>query len=241
VHKPYSFEAKELSLVGLNLQAVINLKDLPQEIFNQLSPLTDKLTHYTQLILIGHGGQLLWKKINSSSFDSNNPIDDYSRLQTEMFFSRHFSTDDFEIIFPALTSSEKQKSIGLQKLGEIIGWHNESPFRVGINQEWGSWFAYRAVVLAKSDYLVNQNDQALSPCSQCETKPCIQACPANALVGDGLDLDQCISYRKKADSKCKGRCLARMACPVAKEHQYEIDQIQYHYSLSMRMIENIER
>lgn len=230
------FKGEQLSLVGLNLQAVMNLKDLPSELINQFSSLTSQLSDYSQLVLIGHGGKLLWQKVKESGFRSDNTIDDYSREHVAKFFVERFSANDFRIIFPS--NNTNQSPLGLQKLGEIAGWHNQSPFRVGINHQWGSWFAYRAVVLVKSDYPVTQKLNADAPCLSCQERPCIPKCPANALVGDGLDLKACIAYRKQTESKCRDRCIARMACPVANKHQYNLEQTQYHYSLSMRMIED---
>lgn len=229
-------DANELSRIGLNLQAVINIKDLPCKLVEQLLLTTDKLSYYSQLVLIGNGGKLLWTKIKESGFSSENSIDDFSSNQVIQFFGKRFSTDDFELIFP--NQNQNQPSLGLQTLGEIAGWHNPSPFKVGINQQWGSWFAYRAVVLVKSHYQPTIASTEPSPCKTCQIKPCIQICPANALESNELDLDSCIAYRKQDNSKCKDRCIARMACPVADKHQYPLEQIQYHYSLSMRMIEN---
>lgn len=235
------FDSEELSLVGLNLQATINLKQLPSNLVNQLSSISDKLDHYCQLILIGHAGRLLWQKVKAwqeskpSDAKSQHPIDDFSRIHVEDFFAQRFSSDDFELIFPL--SDENQTHIGLQTLGEMAGWHNTSPFAVGINQQWGSWFAYRAVVLIKSDYLSSEVASSPSPCLSCTHHICVQSCPADALVGNKLDLDRCISYRKVPDSRCKDRCIARMSCPVAGKHQYILEQIQYHYGRSLQTIE----
>ena len=241
-------DGEELSLVGLNLQAVINLKQLPSELVSQLNTTTDRFEYYSQLILIGHGGSLLWQKVKScqestierksgaSAFKSPHPIDDFSRLHVENFFAKRFSSTDFEIIFP----TSNQTLVNLQALGKFVGWHNTSPFAVGINQQWGSWFAYRAVVIVKSHYLscfpTAETDHSESPCLSCQSRDCVQTCPANALSGDKLDLNRCIAYRKQPDSKCKDRCIARMACPVAAQHQYSLEQIQYHYGRSMETI-----
>jgi epoxyqueuosine reductase len=230
------FDGTELSLAGLNLQAVINIKDCPSNIRQQLSAVTSNLSHYNQLILIGHAGQSLWDKVKASNFVSIDPIDVYSKHHTTEFFRQYFSEQDYEIVFP----TKNQTSIGLQALGKIVGWHNESPFRVGINQKWGSWFAYRAVVLIKANYLTSAPMSDESPCNNCVEKPCIAACPANALVENSLDIVLCTGYRMQSDSQCKDRCIARMTCPIAKEHQYKLEQIGYHYSLSMKMIESYQ-
>ena len=244
------FNSKQLSLVGLNLQAVINIKDLPQELKLQLSKHTDHLSHFTQLILIGHGGKILWESVKAWQMLSHktdmvreNPIDCFSAEQTENHFKQYLSSNDFELVFPFSKCLPNSAPIGLQTLGQLVGWHHTSPFRVGINHEWGSWFAYRAVVLAKSDYRETSilKTDALntdSPCSSCDIKPCVSSCPPNALENGELSLQLCMDYRKLDNSLCKDRCIARMSCPVAPKEQYDLEQIQYHYSLSMKMIES---
>lgn len=201
---------------------------------SQISANTNRLENFTQLILIGHGGQLMWEKLHETPIASSEPIDSYSRYHVENFFSEQLATDDFELIFPALF--ENNVPIGLQALGEMAGWHYPSPFGIGVNDQWGSWFAYRAVVLAKSHYLPSVVSKSQSPCQSCGLKPCIKRCPAKALKGEKLDLDACISYRSQTDSNCKDCCIARMSCPVALPHQYKIEQIKYHYGRSLKTI-----
>jgi len=234
VHNLARFDGEALSLVGLNLQAVISLKQLPSDLTVQLNTSTDKFDHYSQLLLIGHGGSLLWQNVNrwKESYPSNHPIDDFSKFHVKDFLSKRFSSVDFEIIFPCV----KQSFVNFQALGQLAGWHHPSPFGLGINQHWGSWFAYRAVVLLKSRYLTTQIEHSKSPCLSCKNRDCVQTCPAYALSGDKLDLNRCIAYRKQPESKCKDRCIARMACPAAKQHQYRLEQIQYHYGRSMDTI-----
>ncbi len=233
------FDGSQLSLVGLNLQAIFNIQNLPTHIIQQLRNNSKNLEHFSQLILIGHAGRLLWQKLKESNFQSTNPIDNFSRHHAEKFFSKRFGAEEFEILFPSVTVSNHP--IGLQTLGVIAGWHNQSPFRVGINQQWGSWFAYRAIILVKSNYQPSAlKYRELSPCISCQTKDCITACPANALIDEDLNLQLCIQYRVQEGSKCNDRCIARMACPVAKTHQYPIEQIQYHYSQSMKIIEKLK-
>lgn len=228
------FDGGDLSLVGLNLQAVINLKQLPSDLSGQLNATTDRFEHYSQLLLIGNGGSLLWQNVKSckESFPSSHPIDDFSTLQVKDFLIKRFSSIDFEIIFPCV----KHTFVDFQALGKIAGWHNPSPFGLGINQQWGSWFAYRAVVLLKSHYQTTEIDLSQSPCLSCQNRDCVQTCPANALSGDKLDLNRCIAYRKQPDSKCRDRCIARIACPIAEKNQYGLEQIQYHYGRSMETI-----
>ena len=75
------------------------------------------------------------------------------------------------------------------------------------------------------------------PCDTCEDKPCIAVCPAKALNQGDLNLPACLDYRLESHSRCKSQCLSRIICPIAKEHRYSQEQINYHYAISMKMIE----
>jgi hypothetical protein len=52
----------------------------------------------------------------------------------------------------------------------------------------------------------------------------------------GFDVFECSHFRLQENSPCHDRCLARLACPVAPEHRYELAQVQYHYGRSLQTI-----
>jgi len=219
-----------LNSSGLNMQAVFNLCELSEDIRTQLGASADR---DRQLILIGHGGKQMWEAVRTSSFsDSAEPIDSFSVETVRRWFAEALAGCSFEIIYPA-----SQRRAPLQKLGELAGWHHASPFKVGINARWGSWFAYRVVAVADSALEPTQKTANPSPCHSCLQKPCITACPANALSGDDTSLKPCLSYRLTENSRCRDRCLSRISCPVAAEHAYSMQQLNYHYARSMQSIE----
>jgi len=214
-----------LSRAGLNLQAVFNLSDLPADIAGSVAA----TGNFRQLILIGHGGGLIWSAVMASRFKkSTDPIDMFSIDHVKQWFALHAPEVSFEMIYPF-----SQQPVALQKLGELAGWHHPSPFRIGINQPWGSWFAYRVAVLADSCFEPTQRFCSASPCDACVDKPCIAACPASAMADGDLSLNECVAYRLKSGSACKHQCLSRLACPVGVEHRYSSEQINYHYERSM--------
>lgn len=216
-----------LNAAGLNLQAIFNIDDLPAELSAAIRTRFDPEHQYRQLILIGHGGQTLWASMQSAGISGENPIDDFSKMTVEKWLTGHRHT----IIYPA------QDSVGLQALGKLAGWHHPSPFMVGINENWGTWFAYRVVALTDTDFPPSTPLITTSPCHSCLSKPCLGSCPADALSGNTFSLQKCITYRKQPSSHCKATCLARTSCPVGVEHRYGDEQIRHTYSISMRMIE----
>lgn len=226
MHEFQPFPAAALDRCGLNRQHVFNLADLPAEISATLG----ETAPYRQLILIGHGGKTLWECVKAARIGGDNPIDDYSIQAIEQCFAEHLHGNRYRIIFPG------EHPVGLQQLGKLAGWHHAAPFMVGIDPEWGTWYAYRAAVLTDTGFCPSRVVDRSSPCTDCQTRPCITACPAAAMDGASLALEECIAYRKRDDSKCIHTCLARVACPVGSEHRYDDDQLRHAYSISLQTI-----
>ena len=211
---------------GLNRQHVFDLDRLPDEVRSTLGD----TENFHQLILLGHGGKRLWACVQAADMAGEHPIDNYVTQTVAQVFAEHFADQKFRIVYPG------DSPVGLQELGKLAGWHHPSPFMVGIDDEWGSWFAYRAVVLADTDFLPFLPVDRSNPCSSCAEQPCISACPAGAVSNEAFALDKCIAYRRQAGSACEFTCLARIACPVGSEHRYSEAQLRHTYGISLRMI-----
>jgi len=219
-----------LNEAGLNLHAVFNLEELPGEMVAELRSRFDSSQRYRQLILIGHAGKTLWESLQASGIVSDNPIDDFSVRTVEQWLAEQ-GAGAHEIIYPG------EQPVGLQTLGKLAGWHHPSPFMVGINEEWGTWYAYRVAVLADSDFEPTRPQESRSPCERCRDKVCIASCPGVALDGGTFVLEKCVSYRKQPSSGCRNSCLARISCPVGRQHRYCDEQIRHTYAISMKAIE----
>lgn len=249
-------DATRLKQAGLNLHAVFDLDQLPEEMAADLRARFDPARRYRQLILIGHAGKTLWASLKASGLASADPIDDFSVRTVKDWFAEQFARPE-ETEEAEETGGEKtegkpaslaalprhafiypgEDAIGLQALGKLAGWHHPSPLMIGIDERWGTWFAYRAVLLADSDLETTPPRHGASPCTRCLERACAAACPAGALVGDRFALDLCIAWRARPESTCKASCLARLACPVGAEHRYEDAQIHHTYARSMQAIE----
>jgi hypothetical protein len=209
---------------GLNRQAIFDVADLPAAIRSQLK------AESGQLILIGHGGRLLWEKVQAACLKSSDPIDDFTIATIQRWFTDFLPGKRYQILYPG------DQIIGLQALGKLAGWHQPSPFMVGIDSEWGSWFAYRTVVLADTNFQPTLAVDRNRPCDSCPSKDCVINCPAGALDDAEFSLNKCLAYRKLPDAKCHFTCLARVSCPVGSEHQYSAEQLHHTYSISLRYI-----
>lgn len=216
-----------LDAVGLNLHAVFDLDQLPDALREELDP----ARNYAQLILIGNGGRALWRAIQREGVQSADPIDDFSAREVRRWLAAQASGRSYEIVYPG------ERLVGLQSLGERAGWHFASPFMVGINERWGTWFAYRVAVLADTDIEPTPPAVGESPCTACRSRPCVVACPGKAIEDGGFNLANCARYRLRAESACRTTCMARLACPVRVEHRYDDDQIRHAYTISLRFIE----
>ncbi|HEX6734134.1 MAG TPA: hypothetical protein VF096_04920 [Azonexus sp.] len=219
------FPAAFLAQAGLNRQHVFNLADLPPTLQEALQPLPGE----RQLILLGHAGRRLWDCVQAVDLSGEHPIDDYCRQTVARFFAEQLPGETYRLPYPGDTP------IGLQALGTLAGWHRTSPFMVGVDAEWGSWFAYRAVILCATDFAPTPVIEAPSPCLDCRDQPCIAACPAGA-AGTPFNLAACTDERLRVDSGCAYGCLARNACPLGAEHRYVEAQIRHSYAQSLAML-----
>ncbi|MBS1209937.1 MAG: hypothetical protein H6R19_2335 [Proteobacteria bacterium] len=216
-----------LNDAGLNRQHVFNLADLPADLVAPLTP----AAHERQLILFGHAGRRLWECVQAEGIRTDHPIDEYSVRTVESWLAQTLPTARARFVFP-----QHSQHIGLQRLGTIAGWHHPSPFMVGIDAVWGSWFAYRVVILTDTALPASLPVDNGYPCAHCADKPCITACPAHALAGGTFNLKACNTGRLAADSACALGCSARRACPVGAEHRYEDSQIRHSAAGSLAMI-----
>ncbi len=174
----------------------------------------------------------MWEAMQTSGFSGKtDPIDSFSKGVVQRWLSANYPEAAFETVYPA-----GQRLVPLQQLGALAGWHHASPFRVGINREWGSWFAYRVALLIDAELPVTEPEDWDSPCVECAEKPCITACPAGAVGGTSDMLPRCIDFRLQENSSCARQCLSRLACPVAMEHRYSSEQLNYHYGVSLQTI-----
>lgn len=220
-----------LAQQGINLYACIDLATLPDAIRAALLGAGLELGRYQRLVLLGNGGKGLWPAIQAHGMAEVDPVDSYSVEMAERFVEGYLDGVSAEIIYPA------GPLIPLQQIGKLAGWHHDSPLGLGISAKWGVWFAYRVAVLVNAPLPLVQEPPSQSPCDTCIDKPCMSACPVQAVRGVGrFDIGACSGHRNQPGSGCADRCLSRLACPVAPEHRYPIEQVQYHYAQSLASI-----
>ncbi|MCE1239785.1 MAG: hypothetical protein LWW83_07720 [Azonexaceae bacterium] len=227
--RPELFPDGALADAGLNRCHIFTVDAQPDDIRRQLGAEAGE----TRLILLGHAGRRLWDCVQAGGIAGDHPIDTYTLATVDRVFREKMPERRWRALYPA--AAEAERPIGLQALGALAGWHHDSPFRVGVDPHWGSWYAYRALLLCDGDFSPSVPVDRSSPCADCRDRPCIAACPAGA-CGEPFDLPACLGERLRPAAFCATGCLARQACPVGAEHRYDDAQIRHSYGISLAMI-----
>lgn len=108
-----------------------------------------------------------------------------------------------------------------------------SPVKLAVHDKYGLFVSFRGALLLP--YLLDlPNPPDQPPCETCD-KPCLTACPVDALNGDGYAVETCHDYLNEAEGQeCMGQgCAVRRACPVGKSIR-DPEQSAYHMSLFHR-------
>ncbi len=220
-----------LSAHGLNLFSVLGLDMLPEAFDAAVRNGGITLEHFSRLIVIGHGGNLMWQRLNEDGVSGRDPVDEFSERCAVRLVKEYLNDCAFRILYPG------DIQIPLQQLGSIAGWHHASPLGIGVNEIYGPWFGYRVVLLVAAEIPVSMRAVGPSPCTHCTDKPCIGACPGRALaVSRSPDVARCVDYRVRDRSPCASSCLARLACPAGVAHRYGDEQLHYYYGRSLDSI-----
>lgn len=209
---------QELTNIGLNIFGALEVNHLPQEILDHFQKENIFYENDDTLCLIGHGGRDLWSHLPHPLNEHVHPIDRFAQEAIVQLDPKA------RILFP-----NDQYLIPLQKIGRALNIGRPSLLGQDISEKYGLWFAYRGVFLTKKKPEIISIDPFESPCTACVAKPCLSACPAQAIDGvSGMKLQPCISHRLLDNSSCHSLCHSRLACPYQKQHQYSVEQINYH-------------
>lgn len=91
-----------------------------------------------------------------------------------------------------------------------------SPVGMLVHDKMGLMVSYRGALIF--DYKIKlKKNNAKNPCIKCINKPCIIACPANALTPKGYDIQNCYDFlkTKQGETCMKNSCKVRTACPIS--------------------------
>lgn len=105
----------------------------------------------------------------------------------------------------------------------------DSPVKLLVHSSQGLMVSFRGA-LALKDHL-GLPEPAPRPCDTC-ARPCLAACPGDALTGAGYDVPACHRFLDSPEGgPClTGGCLVRRACPVSSAYARLAEQSAYHMS-----------
>ncbi len=116
----------------------------------------------------------------------------------------------------------------------FIGWALRSgecfvsPAMLLVHHEAGLFVSFRGAILLPGRLDLPRPPE--NPCETCSDKPCLSACPPQALTGDGYDLPACHRFLDQPDGQdCMSRgCAVRRSCPLAANYPRINEQSAYH-------------
>jgi epoxyqueuosine reductase len=177
-------------------------------------------------ILIGNAGSEFWPGfIKSAEFLDGNPdpLDRWSK-RIGLAVAKETGAD---VVFPFDGPPYPPFLNWAAESGQV----HSSPISISIHREFGLWHAYRfALELDELTEGSTAVQHQASPCDNCESKPCLSACPVNAFRSGIYRVNECMEYvRANNQSVCRTNgCDARRACPVRPDLQYQADHAQFH-------------
>ncbi|AXI45177.1 ferredoxin [Sulfitobacter sp. SK012] len=105
----------------------------------------------------------------------------------------------------------------------------QSPTGMMVHVKAGLMISIRAALIL--DQAIDPDKPAANPCDSCATKPCVTACPVDALSNQHFyDVATCKAYlRSTAGADCMNHgCKTRTACPVSQSFNRNPAQSAFH-------------
>ncbi|WDZ78676.1 ferredoxin [Ensifer adhaerens] len=106
-----------------------------------------------------------------------------------------------------------------------------SPLGILIHPRFGLWHGYRGALGFDRPLPETGERAAEHPCDRCTAKPCMSACPANALAEERFEVGLCRGHLRSEAGRAgclSAGCLSRAACPVGSDSRYSEGQLRFH-------------
>lgn len=177
------------------------------------------------VVLVGHAGSSIWPHFTrwraGEGRGRADPLDAWSK-QVLGEMERQLGA---RAVFPS-----DKPWLPFQQWAKRAEGLKPSPLGLLIHPVYGLWHAYRGALLFDEQIGFPARETPDHPCERCTAKPCLSACPVDALDGTGFAVETCRNHlRGRAGETCRtSGCLARLACPVGRDHAYEAAQQRFH-------------
>lgn len=176
------------------------------------------------VVLIGHFGSSIWPhftKWRQLHRKHSDPLDAWSKAVL-----RHVADEvGGQAVFPS-----DKPYLPFQQWAKRAEGLAASPLGLLIHPHYGLWQAFRGALLFDRAIDFPAVPLFNHPCDTCIEKPCLQACPVDAFDGTSFAVGRCRGHLAVPEGALcmDGGCLARLACPVGREHAYIADQQRFH-------------
>ena len=115
----------------------------------------------------------------------------------------------------------------------FTGWARDSgrahvsPVGLLVHDSAGLMISYRGAL--GFAHAIDLPPPAPNPCTTCRDRPCLTACPVDALSPQGYDVAACKADLERTGNDCLTRgCAVRRACPVSRTHGRVESQSAFH-------------
>lgn len=181
----------------------------------------------TSVLLIGNIGGSLWQSFTSwrqslPDRGGANPLDSWSKAVIQPIAWQCGAT----AYFPSDPPWQPFQQWAMRAEGL-----KPSPLGILIHPRYGLWHGYRGALAFDIPHPYIGERAAEHPCDSCSAKPCISACPADALHQERFDVGRCRGHLRSEAGRAgclKGGCISRDACPVGRAYRYPHEQLCFH-------------
>ncbi len=218
---------------GLNLVGIAAVSDYDASV-PAAYRLGTKNPRTTSAIVLGHGGGGFWtayqRHVAAHPEDAGgpDPLDDFTErlMRTEIVPRLRAIGIEGHVRFPFGADEPRVSFVHLAEAAEL---GRRSILGVLIHPEFGPWIALRGAILIEDALTAPRPAAGFDPCGSCTDRPCIAACPAAAVDGDGWNARRCIDHRVQHPSHCPSQCDARVACVYGRAHVYPPAALRHHH------------
>ena len=183
------------------------------------------------LLLLGNVGGSMWPAFAASAEFADggaDPLDRWSR-RVVGDLARRF---DAKPLFPF----DGPPWLPFQRWAARAEPLNASPIGPYIHPRHGLWHAWRGALAFDRELELPAHEAGESPCLRCADRPCLHACPVDAMAPGEYRVADCVAHiDSPAGTAClQGGCLARRACPVGADSRYPEPQQAFHMRAFLR-------
>lgn len=221
--------------------------------YDALVPASHRLgahpTATRSIVVVGNGGGAFWTAYrrhvasHPAHADRVDPLDDF----TTAVMAEHVVPLAARLAIRAelhLPFRDTTPPVSFVHLAEAAGLGRRSVLGVLVHPEYGPWIALRAALFVDVALTAPRPAAGFDPCPSCATRPCLTACPADAVSHPGgWDVPRCVAFRVgRADANpCVDRCHARVACVYGRAHRYPDDALAHHHGRAFAVMRSYAR